>query len=174
MPEVLDTITLGDVVKWIIGATVAVSGFLQFSNVNVNPWTWVAKKIGKAICSDVINEVEGVKKDVKGVSDEVQSVKKDVENVRAAMDEKAARDARTRILRFGDEILHGTRHSKEHFDEIMLDITEYNDYCESHPKFKNQMAESTIKIIVTQYEKCLREHSFLEAGTNGKDEGKDN
>lgn len=77
-------------------------------------------------------------------------------------DERNAKEARRRILRFGDEVRHGQRHSKEHCDEIILDITDYEHYCATHPDFKNQKAQSTIKLLVKEYERCLAENDFLE------------
>ena len=53
------------------------------------------------------------------------------------------------------------KHSKERFDDILLEITEYEAYCDSHPDFKNRMTTSTVKLIVSVYEKCLEDDSFL-------------
>ena len=47
---------------------------------------------------------------------------------------------RYRILRFDDEIRHDEKHTKEHFDQIMDDITKYELYCASHPDFPNNKA----------------------------------
>ena len=68
---------------------------------------------------------------------------------------------RYRIQRFNDEILLGQKHSKEFFDSILIDITEYDNYCSDHSEFRNQitsMAEENIKRV---YKKCLEEKSFL-------------
>ena len=79
----------------------------------------------------------------------------------ALQSERDAKTARTNILRFGDEIRIGTRHSKESFDEILSDITEYESYCATHKDFKNNRTKSTEKIIIEVYEHCLRTDSFL-------------
>ena len=54
---------------------------------------------------------------------------------------------RYRILRFDDEIRHDEKHTKEHFDQIMDDITKYELYCASHPDFPNNKAVFAIKNI---------------------------
>lgn len=51
-----------------------------------------------------------------------------------------ATTCRYRILRFNDEILHEQRHTKEHFDQILDDITRYEKYCDEHPEYENNKA----------------------------------
>ena len=68
---------------------------------------------------------------------------------------------RYRILRFDDEIRHDEKHSKEHFDQILDDITEYEKYCTKNPDFKNNKADLAIKNIKRIYQKCENEGTFL-------------
>lgn len=84
-----------------------------------------------------------------------------VDNLQHNVDQSEAKNARARILRFSDEILMGTKHSSEHFTEILQAIDEYERYCLSHPEFKNNMAIASIEEIKETYDKCRREHSFL-------------
>lgn len=126
---------------------VALSAIIQISPIKLNPWSWLARHIGRAINKEVIEKVDGLEKDVN--------------NLRADMHEQSARDARARILRFGDEILHGTKHSQEHFDEILACITDYTKYCDEHPEFKNHVTVITTQHILDVYDKCRRENSFL-------------
>lgn len=112
---------------------------VQLSPIKIDPWTWLARKIGHAINGDVIAQLDELK---------------------TAFEERAAKDARIRILRFGDEILHGIHHSKEHFDQILQDITEYEQYCKDHPEFKNKMTVLTTKHIMETYSACFDERSF--------------
>ena len=66
-----------------------------------------------------------------------------------------------RILRFGDEIRHGQLHSAEHYNDVLQDFTEYESFCLSHPGFKNQKAQATIKLITKAYEEHMRKNDFL-------------
>lgn len=125
----------------------ALATLIQISPIKINPWSWVARRIGRAINSEVLEEVAQMKKEMNNLKDTVE--------------ERAAKDARTRILRFGDECLHGDRHSKEHFDEILRDITDYETYCEEHRNFKNNMAVLTIASIKSNYQERLQLHDFL-------------
>lgn len=75
--------------------------------------------------------------------------------------EQSAIQARQRIQRFNDELLRGQKHTKEYFDSILIDITDYDRYCNEHEEFRNQvtsMAEENIKRV---YRKCQEERSFL-------------
>lgn len=70
-------------------------------------------------------------------------------------------NCRYRILRFDDEVRHDEKHSKEHFDQILEDITEYEIYCGSHPDYKNSKAVMAIANIKKIYQKCTDEKTFL-------------
>lgn len=72
-----------------------------------------------------------------------------------------AKRMRGRILRFADELLQGERHSQEHFNEILEDITEYNRYCATHPDFPNDKAAISIGHIENVYRARLENNDFL-------------
>jgi len=120
---------------------------LQVAPIKINPWTWIARAIGRAINAEVIDKVGKLES-------EVQSIKKNTE-------EHEAKSARVRILRFGDEILHDVKHSQEHFNQVLLDITEYEEYCSKHPEFRNNVTGITTKRIMETYERCLKDNNFL-------------
>ena len=81
---------------------------IQISPVKVNPWSWIAEVLGKAINGEVLTKVDELDASVKKVAD-------DVKQLSDMRDEDAAISARTRILRFNDELLHDTRHTQDHF-----------------------------------------------------------
>ena len=129
------------------GIVVIVLTFIQVSKIQINPWSWLAKKIGKAINGEIIEKVD--------------KLSDDLSQLRLESEERDATACRTRIMRFNDEILQGREHTKEHFDQTLIDITNYERYCEEHPKFKNSVAVATIANIRRVYEKCMKEKSFL-------------
>ena len=92
----------------------------------------------------------------------IMEVKKDLDDLRAEIHKNQASTARTRILRFSDEILHKMRHSKEMFDQINEEIDAYRKYCDKHPEYKNNKAVMAIGNIEKVYEICLEQHDFLE------------
>lgn len=129
-------------------ATIAGATLVQIAPIKVNPWTWVARAIGRAINAEVIQKVD--------------KLEGDLLNLKERSEEHEAKSGRIRILRFGDEILHGVHHSKEHFDQILLDITEYENYCKDHPRFKNNMTAITTSVIMQTYQECWKENKFEE------------
>jgi hypothetical protein len=142
-----------------LGGIIALTAFLgsigiEVSKVKFSPWSWLGKKVGKLINGDVITELDGVKKDIGEIKEQnaQQNAQRDLDR---------ALDARRRILRFADEIRRGDRHSHEHFDNILEDISNYVKYCDEHPNFQNEKARVSIKIIEDVYEKCARENDFL-------------
>lgn len=137
-----------EAITTVILALVAGTTLIQISPIKVNPWSWIAKAIGRAINAEVIQRMDKLEKDLKQQKDYAE--------------EQAAKGCRIRILRFGDEILHDVHHSKEHFDQILLDVTEYENYCRDHPEFKNNVTVMTTSRIMSTYEDCLENHSFLQ------------
>lgn len=75
--------------------------------------------------------------------------------------ENEATTCRYRILRFNDEILHDQRHTKEHFDQILDDVTRYEKFCKDHPEYENNKAILAIENIKRVYTKCTDENTFL-------------
>lgn len=106
---------------------------IQVAPIRVNPWSTIARAIGKALNADLNEKMEA----------------------------NEAKTARYRILRFDDEIRHKIRHSKEHFDQIIEDVDTYERYCQDHPRFPNGKAVSATDNVKRTYEKCKAENSFL-------------
>lgn len=129
------------------GAILALMTIIQISPIKIDPWSWIAKRIGRAINGEVLEKVDALSSAVKKNKDDD--------------DEQWASLSRSHILRFGDELLHGVAHSKEHFDQILLDISKYEQYCNDHPEYLNNIANATIKQIKKTYQKCLEENNFL-------------
>lgn len=129
------------------GGVLVLMTLLQIAPIKINPWDWVGRCIGRFVNGEVLEKVD--------------KLAKDVENNKNDDDEQWASLSRSHILRFGDELLHGISHSKEHFDQILLDISKYEHYCDSHPEYLNNIANATIKQIKKTYQKCLEENKFL-------------
>ena len=138
---------------WTVVSIVVLTLF-EVTPIKFNPWSWIAKIIGRALNGEVMKKVDGLQT-------ELQSVKTDVSDIREEAKEREATNRRTRILEFGDEILHEVDYSKEHWDQILLDITAYENYCDDHIHYMNNVAKATIKHIKDKYQKHLQEDSFL-------------
>lgn len=137
-----------------VAVLICLSLLIEITPIKINPLSWIAKKIGKAFNGEIMKEISTIKTEVKGI-------KKDVADIREEAKEREATSRRTRILEFGDEILHDADYSKEHWDSIMMDISEYEHYCDDYPHYMNNVAEATIRHIKHMYDKHLDEDSFL-------------
>lgn len=145
--EILSGITLEDLVGRIVKLLAVLSIFVEITPIKICPWSGLLKWIGKKVNGDLIDRVKAVENKVTELQEETK--------------EREAVNARIRILRFGDEIRIGSKHTKEHFEQIIKDIDYYNEYCESHPKFKNSITVMTTKHINDIYNECLNKNSFL-------------
>lgn len=101
--------------------------------------------------ADRITELTGKINTVQTTLDE--HIKSDAEN--------DAKQARRRIIVFADECRRGLQHSSEHFDSVLDDITFYRQYCDDHPKFRNEKAAHSIKYIDDVYDKTKRDNAFI-------------
>lgn len=140
--------------NWWIAILICLSFLVEITPIKINPVSWIAKKLGRAFNGEVMKEIGTIKTEVSGI-------KKDVSDIREEAKEREATNRRARILEFGDEILHGVEYSKEHWDSVLRDITEYEIYCDSHPHYMNHIAKATIKHIKNMYDKHLLDDSFL-------------
>ena len=120
---------------------------VEITPIKINPWSWVGKKVGRMLNGEVLNEVN--------------NLKQELTDHKAKSEERHATLCRAHILRFGDEVLHGIPHSKEAYDNILLDIDSYEEYCEKHPGYKNNIAVQTIKHIKRKYQEHIDKNDFL-------------
>lgn len=136
------------------GVVVLLLSLVQISKIQINPWSWLARNVGRAINGEVIEQV-------KGLDEKMKQLETNLDNVRKADERRDIEQRRVRILRFGEELLRNIRHTKEHFDQILIDITVYESYCGKHPEFENDVTTETISHIKNVYQQCWKEHSFL-------------
>ena len=127
---------------------------VELTPIKINPLSWFIKIISKALNGEVMQEIGKL-------SNEIKDVKQDVADIRDEAKEREATNRRTRILEFGDEILHEVNYSKEHWDNILLDVTAYENYCDEHPHYINHVALATIQHIKHMYQRHLEDDSFL-------------
>lgn len=83
-----------------------------------------------------------------------------IQKIDNKLDQKTAIACRIRILKFMDEIIEGWEHSKDSYNQIMRDITDYLQYCDEHPQFLNHQTDATIERIKKDYEQRLATNDF--------------
>ena len=136
--------------EWLVGGGGLLAVLLtlvQIAPVKINPWSAIAKAIGKAINADVLRELDTV------------TQKLDT-HIRVG-DERNADSYRTRILQFNNELLREIQHTREDFIEILAVIDDYESYCRDHKEYKNNRAVCAIENIKRVYMERLQKHDFL-------------
>lgn len=140
--KILD-ISIGEVSLVIVAALTLV----QVAPIQVNPWSWLARKIGQAVNGDLTEKVDRLEVRLAAIDEKT--------------DKQVAINRRVRILKFNDELQQGLNHSKESFDQVLQDITDYETYCATHPDFKNNQTVETVAYIKKCYAERLEKHDFL-------------
>ena len=136
------------------GILIILLTLIEITPIKLNPWSKICRWIGKQTQHDLTLKIDTIQEDLK-------TVKSDLKDLQYADALKEAQECRYRILRFADECYLGQLHSKEHFGQILSDISTYEKYCEDHPDFPNSVAILAIEQIKGRYNKHLKNHDFL-------------
>ena len=138
-----------DIITAILVVVGVLGYFVEVSKIKIKPLS----ALGKLFNSELIQRMDSVDGKIAGIEQQISDIqdKQEVSEIKAA---------RMRIQRFADEMYGDVKHSKEHFDLILMDITAYNNYCEAHPGFINEKTRVAQEVITDRYERCLRERSF--------------
>ena len=134
---------------------VALLTLIQIAPLKIDPWSSIAKGIGKAINGEVLQEVS--------------DTKAKLESHIQVDDERAADQHRARILAFNTELLRGQRHTREDFIDILTEIDAYESYCKAHPEYKNSRCVHAVANIGRVYDDLLRTGDFLAEGRHPYD-----
>lgn len=145
----LDEILLGGG----LGAA-AVLSLLEIAPIKVNPWRAIARGIGRALNGDVLDRLAQVQKAQQDTSSALEAHIKDY-------DEYKADEHRAAILAFNTSLLRGEKHTQEDFFDVFRHIDQYEDYCRSHPGYKNNRAVHAIANIGRVYDERLKARDFL-------------
>lgn len=133
------------------------SGIIQIAPIKINPFTWLAKKIGNALTADLKSDL---KADFTELNDKVNNIETKLETHINENKKERAADYRARIIRFNDEIMEEKTHTKEYYNNILEDIDKYEAYCNSHPDYPNNKAVMAIHNIKAKYEEHMENNSF--------------
>ena len=136
--------------EWLAGGgglLVALLTLVQIMPLKVNPWSAIAKAVGRAVNADVLRELD--------------TVTRKLDTHIRVDDERNADSYRTRILQFNNELLREIMHTREDFIEILAVIDDYERYCREHKEYKNNRAVCAIENIKRVYMERLQKHDFL-------------
>ena len=117
---------------------------MHIAPVKINPWSWLARAIGRAVNAEVIKKLDD----------------------HITMDDRRTADGhRARILHFNNELLRDIGHTQEEFFEVLAEIDAYEDYCREHPEYPNNRAVLAIGNIQEVYKERLKKHDFLQVSS---------
>lgn len=136
------------------GIILVLMTLIEIVPVKINPWSAIARIIGKALNASVLKEIEDVKSECKETKQTLD------EHIRID-DERNADAHRQRVLAFNNELLRDIPHTEEDFIEILAVIDFYEKYCELHPDYKNNRAVHAVAHIKRIYDERLQKHDFL-------------
>lgn len=121
------------------GALVLLLTLIQVSPIKINPWTAIARAIGRAINGELLKEVRELKAEV--ARNEIKHI-------------------RWEILDFANSCRNNRRHTKEEFDHIIAQHGEYEKLLKETGSSNGQItiAYEYIKEI---YKRCLIDNDFL-------------
>ena len=152
--DLLPLLQLQDFVFLSGSGAVVLATIIQTLSKRYKPWTWLASQFGKAANKEMLDKLNDL--DTK-----VDKLEKQDNEQDAKQEEEKAKAARRRILRCSDEIRSKQCHSEEYFNDVLDDITFYTQYCDTHPKFKNEKAVMAINLVERTYNKCIEDNDFL-------------
>ena len=97
---------------------------------------------------------EGMEKRIDKLQTSYDAHVKDYEAAKAS-------SQRYRILRFYDEVCEGRKHSESHFEDILQDIDEYENYCSHHEEYRNNRGHVAMACIKDEYARAKAVGDFL-------------
>lgn len=131
------------------GLLLVLMTLVQIAPVKLNPWSWLARAIGRAVNAEVIKKLDA----------------------HITMDDRRCADGhRARILHFNNELLRDIGHTQEEFFEVLAEIDAYEEYCREHPEYPNNRAVLAIENIREVYKERLKKHDFLQVSSAPRQE----
>jgi hypothetical protein len=96
------------------------------------------------------------------IGEKIDKLTEMVKEVSDRVDSTSATNARTRVLRFDDELINGVHHSREYFQQTLEEIDTYETYCQKHPEFKNNACVLAIEHIRRVYSHLQDNGGFVQ------------
>lgn len=142
--------TLDKLLAYSGGGLFVLLTLVQIAPVKVNPWSAIARWIGKAINGEVLGKLGRLETRLD------EHINTD--------DKRDADGHRVKILQFNNELLRSIDHTKEEFIEALAEIDAYERFCKDHEDYPNNRAVLAIENIRENYKERLQKHDFLQEG----------
>lgn len=133
---------------------------VEITPLKINPWSTLAKHLGKAFNHAVIERLDKVEAQLKSTEDKLDGhIDKDAKD--------KAEEARAAVLRFNNELLRNIPHTREEYFDVLHNIDTYETFCDAHEHYENNRACFAIENIKNNYAARLKKHDFLEEQSAG-------
>ncbi|RKJ38391.1 hypothetical protein D7X94_16655 [Acutalibacter sp. 1XD8-33] len=142
--------TLDKLLAYSGGGLFVLLTLIQLAPIKVNPWSAIARWIGKAINGEVLGKLRRLEARLD------EHINTD--------DKRDADSHRVKILQFNNELLRSIDHTKEEFIEALAEIDAYERFCKDHEDYPNNRAVLAIENIRENYKERLQKHDFLQEG----------
>ena len=116
------------------GVLLVLMTIVQIAPVKINPWSSIAKALGRAINGEVMGKLE-----------EMGQVQQNTQ----------------RRLDAHNELIRNIPHTREEFIEILAEIDGYEKFCKENPDYPNSRAVHAVANISRVYDERLQKHDFL-------------
>ena len=120
---------------------------LAIAPVEIKPVTWVLKKIGTIMNSDIIEKVNNLE-------NEIHSFRKEE-------DMEKINNIRKEIVDFSLSCQRTEHHTRDEYDRIFNRVSAYHDLLQRY-KMENGKIDIEVSYIKKVYAECLEEHKFFE------------
>lgn len=135
------------------GGLLVLLTLIQISPIKINPWSMIARCLGRAFNKDVLDKLQAVE-------DEQKIIKSEMAKQKAEADKREADGWRADILRFNMELVKHTKHTREDYIEILDIIDKYEAYCDAHKDYENNRAVHAVANIERCYDDRLKNNDF--------------
>lgn len=142
-------------------AVIILLSLVEIAPIKINPWSAIIGFLSQKLNADVTQRLDAMQQRLDAMQQRLEQMQKKLDEHVVADDDREARSSRTQILRFNDELIHGVRHTKEHFDEMQVVIHDYETYCGTHKDFPNGRCVHAVANINRVYDELLESHDFL-------------
>lgn len=159
--EYIMGLTVGQILGRSVGVLVILSVFIEITPIKFNPISMILSWIGKRTNRELAAEFKSFSDKQKEVNEKIELLNTKVDGVNDRIDLEHAENCKSKILRFADEIGRGAKHSQEHFNQILTNVDEYEDYCDLHHDYQNTKTVIATARIKEVYAKCSKNNDFL-------------
>lgn len=153
-----------NIVACVVGGITALTGVLEFSKIQVNPWSFILKTIGRKLTEDLVSEIQSIKETNKAQEKKIDHLKEHIDNkfntLETRVDTVESVRLRGTIIAFADSCRAGVYHTQGQFQEIFRNIGDYEAICKDR-NIPNHLIEREVHFINEVYDKCCAENNFL-------------